>query len=161
MRIIEALPSRAVRIAAVLVAVTAIAVAADDAGFVHWSAADLAAYDKKLAPKMNAQKAASQNLSEFGNHLTMIAHREGDGEAELHHQMADIFVVQSGEATLVYGGEVVSAKTTAPNEIRGPSIKGGKRQHLAQGDVVHIPAGMAHQLLVPKRFNYFVIKISK
>jgi mannose-6-phosphate isomerase-like protein (cupin superfamily) len=137
------------------------ALAADEGGFVRWSGTDLASYDKKLAPKINAQKVATQNLSNFGNHLTMIAHREGDGEAELHEHMADLFVVQSGEATLVYGGEVVNGKTTAPHEIRGPSIKGGNRQQLTTGDVVHIPAGMAHQLLVPKRFTYFVMKVNK
>jgi mannose-6-phosphate isomerase-like protein (cupin superfamily) len=145
----------------VFMTLAATAFAADEAGFVRWSGADLASYDKKLAPKINAQKVATENLANFGNHLTMIAHRQGDGEAELHEQMADLFVVESGEATLVYGGEVVNGKTTAPNEIRGPSIKGGKRQQLTTGDVVHIPAGMPHQLLVPKRFTYFVMKVSK
>jgi mannose-6-phosphate isomerase-like protein (cupin superfamily) len=153
--------NRAVRTFGVLVALAAGALGADEAGFVRWSGADLASYDKKLAAKINAQKVATENLSNFGNHLTMIAHREGDGEAELHEQMADLFVVQSGEATLVYGGEVANAKTTAPHELRGPSIKGGKPQQLTAGDVVHIPAGMPHQLLVPKRFTYFVIKVSK
>ena len=52
-----------------------------------------------------------------------MAHREGSGEAELHETQADVFVVQSGEATLVIGGTVVDPKTTVPNEIRGPSIK--------------------------------------
>ena len=56
---------------------------------------------------MNEQKVASERLATFGNHLTMIAHREADGEAEMHETQADFFFVQSGTATLVYGGEMV------------------------------------------------------
>lgn len=135
--------------------------AAEPAGFVVWPGAELKGYGRKLAPKMNAGKLASERLASFGNHLAMIAHREADGEAELHEGQADFFVVQGGEATLVVGGDVVGGKTTAPGEIRGPSIKGGDRRKLAVGDIVHIPARTAHRLLVApgKEFTYFVIKV--
>ena len=135
--------------------------AAEPAGVVVWPAAELKAYGKKLAPKMNERKVATERLATFGNHYTLIAHREGDGEAELHEREADFFFVQSGAATLVVGGEMVNGKTTAPNEVRGPSIKGGEKKALAAGDVVHIPAKVPHQLLVGagKEFTYFVIKV--
>jgi mannose-6-phosphate isomerase-like protein (cupin superfamily) len=70
-------------------------------------------------------------------------------------------VVESGEATLVVGGTVVNPKTTAPHEIRGPSIKGGEKKSLAAGDVVHIPVKVPHQMLVEsgKQITYFVVKI--
>src|SRR5687768_17721038 len=45
-----------------------------------------------------------------------------------HDTQAVIFVVQSGAATLVLGGNVVDGKTTAPGETRAPSIKGGKKR---------------------------------
>lgn len=135
--------------------------AAEPPGFVVWPDADLKAYGRKLAPKMDAGKVASERLTSFGNHLTMIAHREGDGEAELHEGQADYFVVQRGAATLVVGGEVVGGRTTAPGEIRGASIKDGARRALAVGDIVHIPAKTPHQLLITpgKPFTYFVIKV--
>src|SRR5687768_18411795 len=78
-----------------------------------------------------------------------------------HDTQAVIFVVQSGAATLVLGGNVVDGKTTAPGETRAPSIKGGKKHSISAGDVVHIPAKVPHQLLVPtgKEFTYFVIKV--
>jgi mannose-6-phosphate isomerase-like protein (cupin superfamily) len=135
--------------------------AADPPGFVMWTGADLKGYGKKLAPKMSEKKVASERLATFGNHLAMIAHREADGEAELHETQADIFVVQGGAATLVVGGEMVDGKTTAPGEVRGPSIKGGERKSLGPGDVVHIPAKVAHQLLIPagQEFTYFVVKV--
>jgi mannose-6-phosphate isomerase-like protein (cupin superfamily) len=137
--------------------------AADPAGFVYWSGKDLKTYEQKLKPKMNEGKVASETLAEFGNHLTMIAHREGDGEAEVHDLMADFFVVQSGEATLVVGGKVVNGKTTAPNEIRAPKIDGGERRKLVAGDIVHIPKKIPHQLLIEngKQFTYYVIKVKE
>jgi mannose-6-phosphate isomerase-like protein (cupin superfamily) len=137
--------------------------AGEPAGFTLWKASELKGFSKTLAPKMNAQKLATQQLTSFGNYLFMVAHREASGEAEVHHIVADIFVVQSGAATLVYGGEVVDGKTSAPNEIRGPSIKNGMEKVLTAGDVVTIPAKMPHQLKVAPgtEFTYFVVKMTQ
>jgi mannose-6-phosphate isomerase-like protein (cupin superfamily) len=134
---------------------------ADPPGFVIWKDADLKGYGRKLAPRMSEKKVASEQLASFGNHLAMIAHREADGEAELHETQADIFVVQHGAATLVVGGELVDGKTTAKGEVRAPSINGGLRKPIGPGDVVHIPAKVPHQLLIPtgKEFTYFVVKV--
>jgi mannose-6-phosphate isomerase-like protein (cupin superfamily) len=135
--------------------------AAGPADVTVWTAADLKSQSAKLAQKLNEQRAASERLATFGNHLTMIARREADGSAEIHEKQVDFFFVQSGTATLVYGGELPEAKTTAPHELRGAAVKGGQRRTLSPGDVVHIPAGIPHQLLVPagKEFTYFVIKV--
>jgi mannose-6-phosphate isomerase-like protein (cupin superfamily) len=149
------------RIAAILF--PAFLFAAEPSGFVYWSSADLKGFEQKLRPKMNPGKLASQPLADWGNHAAQVAHREADGEAEIHGTMADLFVVQSGEATLVVGGQVVGGKTTAPNEIRGPKIEGGTQRKLTAGDVVHIPVKSPHQLLVEKgkQFTYFVIKVKE
>ncbi len=109
---------------------------------------------------MSDKKVASETLANYGNHLTMLAHREGDGEVEVHDKMADVFVVLSGEAKLVTGGTVVGGHSTAPGEIRGASITGGETVTLGAGDAVHIPAKVPHQLLVAhgKKITYFVVK---
>jgi len=137
--------------------------AGDPPGFHLWKSGELKGFSKSLAPKMNDQKLATQQLTSFGNYLFMVAHREASGEAEYHATQADIFVVQSGEATLVYGGELAGGKTTAPNEMRAPSINGGMEKKLAAGDVVTIPAKTAHQLKVAagKEFTYFVVKVTQ
>src|SRR5262249_1614043 len=122
--------------------------AAAPAGFEMWKGAQLKGFEKELAPKINAQKVATQQLAKFGNHLVMVAHREGPGEAELHETQADVSVAQSGEATLIIGGTMVDGRTTAPHEIRGPSIKGGEKRKLGAGDIVNIPAKVPHQVLV-------------
>jgi mannose-6-phosphate isomerase-like protein (cupin superfamily) len=132
-------------------------------GYKYWSAADLKGLAKTLAPKMNAQKVATERLADFGNHYILGAHREGSGEAEFHETEADVFVVQSGTATLVVGGHLQNGKTTAPGEMRAPSIDGGSRQKLSAGDVAHIPPKTAHQVLLDSggQFTYFVVKIKQ
>jgi mannose-6-phosphate isomerase-like protein (cupin superfamily) len=136
--------------------------AADPPGFVVWSASDLKGMDKKLSAKVDGQKFSSEQLDKFGNHYAMMAHREGDGSAELHEKDADIFVVQSGSATLIVGGEMVNAKTSAPNEVRGTSIKNGSEHKIGPGDIVHIPPKVPHQLMVGNgKFTYFVVKVGQ
>ena len=134
-----------------------------DNGVTYWSAGELKGYEKKLAPKVNQQKVATETLGTYGNSLAMVAHREGDGEAEIHGTVADYFVVQSGAAILVTGGEVSGARTTQPNETRGTAIKGGEKRELGPGDVVYIPAGVPHQLLIApgRQFTYFIVKVGK
>lgn len=135
--------------------------AADPPGYARWPAAELKGFGQKLSPKINAQKFASAQLGRFGNHSFTVAHREGDGEAELHETQTDIYIVQSGEASLVAGGQVVGGKTTAPGEIRGPSIQSGQKTKLGPGDIVHIPAKTPHQVLVEpgKQFTYVIVKV--
>jgi mannose-6-phosphate isomerase-like protein (cupin superfamily) len=105
---------------------------------------------------------ASRDLTRYGNHYTMLAYREATGSSELHEHEADVFVVETGEATLVTGGQMVNPKTQKPGEIRGTSIQGGERHTLSAGDIVHIPAGTPHQLLIEKGkpFTYFVVKVT-
>src|SRR5437588_876957 len=122
--------------------------AADPEGFAQWKGAELKSFEKKLAAKVDAKKIASEALANYGNHTVSVIHREGSGEAELHETQADIFVVESGGATMIVGGVVVEPKTTAPHEVRGPSIKDGVRKQLGPGDVVHVAAKTPHQLML-------------
>ncbi|MBI4875019.1 MAG: hypothetical protein HY822_10350 [Acidobacteria bacterium] len=153
------------RIAMTLLACGALPLgAAEPAGFVSWPAAEMRAYGKKLAPKMNEQKVATEQLGKFGRHSAMVAYREASGEAEVHETVADIFVVSAGEATLVVGGKVVGGKSTGPGEIRGTSIEGGVKKKLLPGDVAHIPANTPHQVVLApgaKPFTYMIVKIEK
>jgi mannose-6-phosphate isomerase-like protein (cupin superfamily) len=133
------------------------------AGFEHWTAADLQIVNKSLAAKAadDSHHAASKPLSDFPNELFMLAHREADGQPELHETQEDVFIVESGSATLIVGGALVNAETAAPHEKRNGMIQGGTRQKLSAGDIVRIPANMPHQLVLDgaREFTYFVIKI--
>jgi mannose-6-phosphate isomerase-like protein (cupin superfamily) len=136
--------------------------AGDPEGFGLWTSAELKGAGKRLKPKMSPKpKVAAESLAKWSNHSMMVAYREGDGEAEWHEKQTDIFIAQTGEATLVYGGKMTDARTTGPGEMRGPSISGGMQKKLVPGDVVHIPAKVPHQLLVQKEFTYAVFKVDQ
>jgi mannose-6-phosphate isomerase-like protein (cupin superfamily) len=128
---------------------------------VLWSAADMKAYDLKLAAQPKAKKVAAEIVTRYGNHLMWLVHREANGDAEHHVKQADIFIVNSGEATVIVGGTMVDPRSTSPNEFAGPSIKGGTRTKIGPGDVFHIPADTPHQVMVDPgvKFTYMIVKV--
>jgi mannose-6-phosphate isomerase-like protein (cupin superfamily) len=115
------------------------------------------------AKAQGPEGAASTKLDEYPNHFTMISLRHKNGRAEIHEQYADFFFVVQGQATLLTGGTMLDAKTMSAGEIRGTAVQGGTKTNLNQGDVVHIPATVPHQLLVVDgvTFVYFVIKVKE
>jgi mannose-6-phosphate isomerase-like protein (cupin superfamily) len=133
---------------AILLGLTLVSLlAADPQGFVIWP--------KGVPP------ADAKDTSKFSNHGLSVSHRDKNGIPELHEKQTDIFVIQSGEAALLVGGEVVGRKVSGPGEIRGTSIKDGVRKNVSAGDVVHIPAGVPHQFFLEpgKQITYFVVKV--
>lgn len=130
----------------------------------HWSSAELIERDKHLRQlAAQADGAASETLEKYPHHYTMLAFRSRNGGGEVHQHFADLFYIVDGHATVVTGGEVVNPKTSAPGEIRGKSVTGGSGQEVKAGDVVHIPAGMPHQMLVADgdSVTYFVVKVEE
>ena len=142
-------------------ALLALLAQAGSSGVHVWKSSDIAAKGKALAQKLDAQKVAFEVIATEGNRRFMVAHREGSGIAEWHEKEADIMVISAGEVTMIYGGTIVDGKTTGPGEIRGPSIKGGTEVKLSTGDVLHIPAKVAHQMLLAPgaKLTYFVAKV--
>jgi uncharacterized RmlC-like cupin family protein len=132
-------------------------VAADPEGFGMYSSADLKA--RVDAAKPDDHKVRMNRVGSWGNHSVLAIRRDGDGEAEVHDTQVDVVFVKSGEGTLVLGGTVVEPRTTGPGEIRGKSITGGVSKKMAAGDVIHIPAKIPHQMLVPKTLTFEVVKV--
>ena len=129
----------------------------------HYSIGDLTHEMDKLKAQAAATGSASEKLQQYPNHFTMLAYRTKDGGAEIHQQNADIFYVVRGKAVLLTEGSIPDVKEESPGELRGASVVGGKKTALGTGDVVHIPAGTPHQLLVSAgdEFLYFVIKVKE
>ena len=132
-------------------------VAADPEGYAQYSAADLKA--RVDAAKPDDHQVRMNRVGSWGNHSLLAIRRDGDGEAEVHDTQVDVIFVKSGEGTLVLGGTVVEPRTTAPGEIRGKSIQGGVNKKMAAGDVIHVPAKIPHQMLVPKSITFEVVKV--
>ncbi len=136
--------------------------AEDPPGFAYWTSETLKGFEQKLAPKINSLMVADEQLANYGKHSLRVTHREGSGEAEIHKSVVDIFVVQSGHATLLVGGTLIEGRDTGPGEIRGKAISGAEKRELTAGDIAHIPTGMPHQVTVEKgkQLTYVIVKVS-
>ena len=118
----------------------------------HFDAAKVSASFEKGSPLFPG--------TEDGHYQILTARRDKSGQSELHAKFTDVIYVVEGTATFVTGGEVVDGKTTAPDEIRGESIKGGTTRKLAKGDVIVVPNNTAHQFVeVNPPFLYLVVKV--
>lgn len=94
------------------------------------------------------------------NYMVHASRRDQAGMAEIHGKDADVIHVLDGKATFVTGGSMVDPKTTAADEVRGPTIEGGETRELAKGDVVIVPAGVPHWFKqVNGPFLYYVVKV--
>ena len=92
----------------------------------------------------------------------MIALRKKDGRAEVQENHPDVLFVVHGKAKLLIGGTVQDGNTVSPGEIRGKAVVNGVETILNQGDIVHIPATLPHQLLPEGgNFLYFVLKVKE
>jgi len=99
-------------------------------------------------------------LIETGGYKIHASRRDAAGTAEVHAKDTDIFYVQEGSATLVTGGRPLEAKSTAPDEVRGSGIEGGRTRTVAKGDVIIIPAGVPHWFkAVNAPFLYYTVKV--
>jgi quercetin dioxygenase-like cupin family protein len=111
------------------------------------------------AAKVTAAFVKGMPLVETAGYKIHASRREAPGMAEVHAKDTDIIYVLDGTATVVTGGEVVAGKTTAADEIRGASIRGGKTQRLSKGDVFVVPNGVPHQFTeTTTPFLYYVVK---
>jgi mannose-6-phosphate isomerase-like protein (cupin superfamily) len=141
------------------------AFAADVGGHDYWSGETLDGYAAELARSVGANNSAvADRIIDHGHYFAAIVHREpGPGFSESHRDWADLYFVSSGTATLVVGGSIPDGTETAPGEIRGTSIQGGTRRTLAEGDVVHIPAGTPHHVFVDpgNQVTYFIFKATQ
>jgi mannose-6-phosphate isomerase-like protein (cupin superfamily) len=92
-----------------------------------------------------------------------VTHRDSTGGVEAHDAWTDMFVVQSGSATLVSGGTLDGARQATPGEWRGGAIRGGHDARVRPGDVVTVPAGTPHQMVLAagERITYLAFKIAK
>ncbi|MDE3200316.1 MAG: hypothetical protein KGN79_05280 [Acidobacteriota bacterium] len=129
-----------------------------------WTHAGLITQSQELVAKARTSDgAASIKLTTYPQHFTMLAFRSKTGGAELHAHFADVFIIEQGSATLYTGGAIVNQKAKAPGELVGTSLENANQKPLHVGDIVHIPAGTPHWLVLPKggTLTYFVIKVKE
>ncbi len=126
-----------------------------------FSGKDVAAQLATLTQKAKGPGSSGATLGDYKSHAIKLSVRTASGGAEVHAHYDDIFVVTGGSATLITGGTVVDAKTGADGETKGVSIQNGKSQTITKDDIVHIPAGTPHQLIIAPgtTFSSIVLKV--
>lgn len=139
-----------------LAALPAAAGAAEPRTPIKLSAAEL---DRMVATATQGTGKGTVPTGENGP-VVLVLRRTRDGEAEIHDRLNDLFVVRSGRATVLIGGTVAGNRQTTAGEWRGGTITGAARFEVGPGDVLWIPAGLPHQVLVPRGgdLNYLAIK---
>ena len=140
------------------------AMAQEAPGINRLSAEAIAAQVKTLteAARKSATWIGVVTLEKYPTHYSMLVVRVKTGEAEIHANWDDVFIVLDGEATEMTGGTVVDAKTTSDGETKGPRLEGGTSTPVRKGDVVHIAAGTPHwMVLAPgKSCSYYIEKVA-
>jgi uncharacterized protein GlcG (DUF336 family)/quercetin dioxygenase-like cupin family protein len=117
-------------------------------------------WEKTKVDEAFSKGAVLFDASDGRNYMVHASRREKPGQAEIHTKDADVIYVLQGSATFITGGEAVDAKTTAPDELRGSSIRNGQTRQIAKGDVIIVPHGVPHQFLeVTDPFLYYVVKV--
>jgi mannose-6-phosphate isomerase-like protein (cupin superfamily) len=104
---------------------------------------------------------AGKLLGNRGSYTYILLRREQSSEAELHDAWDDLMLIQEGSATLLYGGVLSGARQTAPGEHRGGEITAGTQQTISAGDLILLPAGVPHQVLLApgESVTYLLIKV--
>ena len=131
------------------------------------TAADLQQREAKLieTAKTVPTGLAIGRLENYGNDYTLLVVRTHTGDAERHQFWADQIYVNHGDLILVYGGTMLQERPNGgpavSGETLGSGIEGGKEIALHTGDIIHIPAGIPHQMLLAPgdTLSYFVVKV--
>ncbi len=80
--------------------------------------------------------------------------------AEVHKNAADVWIALTGTSTFILGGELVEATEVSPGEFTAPTVANGTPTRVAPGDVIDIPARVAHQVDARGgRAEFLIIKI--
>jgi len=88
-------------------------------------------------------------LARTGNIAMQLSVMPHNGPGELHRNSDDLLIVQKGSATVVTGGTMLNGKDRPGGNTYGSGLEGGDSTTISAGDIVIIPAGLTHQLLVP------------
>ena len=117
----------------------------------------------ELAEQAKTKGSSGAKLGDYGSHSIMLSERTANGGAEVHAHFDDVMLVMEGKATLITGGELIDAHSGPNGESGGSGIRNGTSQSVAAGDLIHIPAGTPHQLLIAPGTQYsaLVIKVKE
>lgn len=131
--------------------------------YVLWSAAVVDAAAERLEQSLGDKALVWETIGNYEGHSVYLVLRGRTSRAEIHDTESDVQISIRGKATSVVGGVLLDAESLPRKQQRGTTIEGGVRQELTPGDVMHIPPGAPHQLLIGPEddYMYLLIKIDE
>ena len=138
--------------------------APSEQGSDHWTKPVLlerVAYLRRLT--RFSEGSVCETIREFSGYSVMLSVLLRSCDAVVLEDVSVILVALDGQATLVTGGSLERSKQVGPGEIMGAAISGGSSHELRAGDLVHIAAGTAHQLLLAgeKTISCLVVRVKQ
>jgi mannose-6-phosphate isomerase-like protein (cupin superfamily) len=139
--------------------------------YIHWDASAFAAKQADLEDRI-----ASGNrtwgtrfvfervleAAEHRPHSISIVHREGYTQPEIHELKWDLYVILEGSGTLLVGGERTNwISDGRPSAEQRPGLGGAEAFDVVEGDVVHVPARVWHQVVLEEgsAMTYMLINV--
>jgi hypothetical protein len=132
-------------------------------GYVLWDAKRIEAAADRLEAQLGDRAMVFETIGSYEGHSVYLVLRGRTGLAEFHETESDLYVVKRGRATFVVGGELVEPRELPRRQRSGSAIRGGARQVLAPGDIVHVPEAVPHHLVLDsgEPFLYLLIKFDE
>ena len=120
---------------------------------------DLHAQLEKLAAEAREKGSSGTTLEDYGSYKIQLSVRTASGGAEVHAHWDDVMIVEEGSATLITGGTVVDARTSADGETHGARVENGESRTIRPGDVLTVRAGTPHQLILTPETVYGAVVV--
>ena len=132
-------------------------------GYVLWQSSHVDSVADRLERELGDQDMVWETVGNYEGHSVYLVLRGRTSRAELHETESDVQIGVRGNAVHVVGGELVDAESLPRKQQRGTSIRGGLQQTLGPGDIMHIPLGTPHQLIIDSTepYMYLLIKIDE
>ena len=132
-------------------------------GYGRWTPALLREVGARLQRDIGDKPIAVETLGTYQGHSVYLALRVKTAAAEVHETESDIQIGVTGTAALVVGGELIDPRKLPRKQQQGSGIKGGARYTVGPGDIVHVPAGAPHWLVIEpnKPYLYLLSKLDE
>jgi mannose-6-phosphate isomerase-like protein (cupin superfamily) len=136
---------------------------AEPVDYAFWDALVVEETADRLEKSLGDRALVWETVGNYDGHSVYLVLRGKTGHAEIHETESDVQISVRGRATSVIGGKLVDAEKLPRKQIRGSSIQDGMQRELAPGDIMHIPPGAPHQLLIDpsESYMYLLIKIDE
>jgi len=132
-------------------------------GFVMWNSELIESTADRLEQELGEKHMVYQTIGNYEGHSMYLVLRGKTGTSEVHDTESDFYISMRGHATFVIGGELTEAEILPRKQRRGKSISGGTSHSLAPGDVLHVPVGVPHQIIIDPAdpYMYLLIKLDE